>query len=134
MKRLVVAFRSHLTYWHLIHNAMKKYTCNLFAILFLSIVFVACKKGHEVPLVNEYAFHTGHGSITQDFGMCPICGGYFVVFDGDTSIRYRSLQNLDNRGVTSNSKFPLKATISWKPDTSIHVPNYIIITSIKVDQ
>jgi len=113
---------------------MKRNICKLIVLLFITVIFIACKKGHDVPLVNEYAFHTGYGSITQDFGMCPICGGYFVVFDGDTSIRYRSLQNLDNLGVASNSKFPLKAIISWKPDTSIHVPNYIIITSIKVDQ
>jgi len=113
---------------------MKRPACRLIVLLFMTLVIVACKKGHEGSLVNEYAFHTGHGSITQDFGMCPICGGYFVVFDGDTSIRYRSLQNLDNLGVTSNLKFPLKATISWKPDTSIHAANYITITSIKVDQ
>ncbi|HTD39776.1 MAG TPA: hypothetical protein VK671_04090 [Mucilaginibacter sp.] len=96
-------------------------------LLLLSVVFVACKKSNEIPS------HVNHGVITQDFGECPICGGYFVKFDTDTSVIYRTLQDLTNFGVTVNSKFPIKATIGWKTDTAIKVPHYITITSLKID-
>ena len=96
--------------------------------LLTGIVFIACKKGHELPI------HTGHGSITPDYRACAICGGYFIKFDNDTSVIYHSFQNLDNFGVTSNSKFPVRATISWKPDTSVTIPNFITITSLRIDR
>ena len=97
-------------------------------LLLLSIVFIACKKGDELPI------HTNHGSITPDYRACAVCGGYFIKFDKDTSVTYHSFQNLDNFGITSNSTFPVKATISWKPDTAVKIPNFITITSLRIDQ
>lgn len=97
-------------------------------LILLSTFFIACKKGHELPT------RTGHGSITPDYRACTVCGGYFIKFDSDTSVIYHSFQVLDNFGITSNSKFPVKATISWKPDTAVKIPNFITIISLKVDQ
>jgi len=107
---------------------MKRYTCNLIAFLFITIAFTACKKANEFPL------HTAHGSIRQDFGMCADCGGYFIKFDNDTSTIYRSFQLPDNSGITSSTKFPIKGTIGWKPDTSVKIPNFITITSLRIDR
>src|SRR5579859_168709 len=104
---------------------MKTYTYKLVALLLIITAFVSCKKTHVQPKqpASDLAIHTGHGHINQDFGMCPICGGYFVTFDSDTSIMYRALRSLDKFGITSNSKFPVMATISWQQDTIIHAPN-----------
>lgn len=115
---------------------MKIYTYKIVALLLITAAFVSCKKTHVQPKppAPDLTIHTGHGRINQDFGMCPICGGYFVTFDSDTSVMYRSLRSLDRFGITSNSKFPVEGTISWEQDTVIHSPNYITITSLKIDQ
>lgn len=115
---------------------MKTYTYKLVALLLISAAFVSCKKTHVQPKqpAHELTIHTGHGRIIRDFGMCAICGGYDIVFDNDTTVWYRSLRSLDKFGITSNSKFPVMATISWQQDTVIHAPNYITITSLKTDQ
>lgn len=111
-------------------------TCKLIVLL-IAVVFVSCKKTHVQPVHKQPAIdltiHTNHGHITQDFGMCPICGGYFVNFDNDTSTMYRSLRALDKFGITSTSQFPIEATISWQQDSVIRLPNYITITSLKID-
>jgi hypothetical protein len=115
---------------------MEMNTYRLIAFLLIAGVFVSCKKTHVQPKQStpDLSIHTGHGHIRQDFGMCAICGGYDIVFDNDTSAMYRSHQSLDNFGITSNSKFPVEATISWKLDTAINSPDFITITSVKTDQ
>lgn len=109
---------------------MKRHICTVLVLLLFAIAFTACKKGHEQPLP---AVFTEHGTISIDYGMCMTCGGYRIVFD-NTSTVYRSFRLPNNSGITSSSKFPLKATIGWKPDTTIKIPHFITITSLKVDQ
>jgi len=107
---------------------MKKSVLTLTAfLLLLSIAISACKKSGELPS------HANKGVITQDFRMCAICGGYFVKFDTDTSVVYRTFQDLSSFGITGNTKFPLKATIGWKPDTAVKILHFITITSLKID-
>jgi len=100
-------------------------------LLLLAIVFIACKKGHELPASASFA---DHGTINLDYRACMTCGGYLIVFDKDTSTVYRSYQVPGNSGITSGTTFPVKAIISWKPDTSINTPHFITITSLKIDQ
>ena len=107
---------------------MKRYTRKIIVVLLLAIAFTACKKEH-VPTV-----FTGHGTISIDFGMCMTCGGYRIVFDNDTTFFYRSYLLPTNSGITSSTKFPLKATIGWELDTSVKIPNFITVTSLRIDQ
>ena len=107
---------------------MERYTRKIIALLLLAIAFTACKKEHE-PLV-----FTGHGTISIDYGMCMTCGGYRIVFDNDTSTVFHSYLLPTNSGITSSTRFPLKAIIGWKPDTSAIISNFITITSLKIDQ
>jgi hypothetical protein len=107
---------------------MKKLILTLTAFLLLfSVIIFSCKKSSELPA------HGNHGVITQDFRMCAMCGGYFVRFDNDTSTVYRTFQDLSSFGITGNTKFPLKATIGWKPDTVVKIPHFITITSLKIN-
>lgn len=96
-------------------------------LLLLCIVFPSCKKGNVLPL------NVSHGVITEDFGYCAACGGYFVKFDSDTSVIYRTFQDLSNFGVTASSQFPLRATIGWKPDTNRQLTHFIKIISLRID-
>lgn len=108
---------------------MKRNTRKVIALSLLVIAFTACKKTHEPPSV-----FTNHGTISLDYRACMMCGGYLIIFDNDTSIVYRSFQIPSNSGVTSNTKFPVKATIGWKPDTSVKIPHFIMITSLRIDK
>jgi hypothetical protein len=107
---------------------MKRYACKIIALLLLAIAFTACKKEHKLPV-----YATDHGTISLDYRACMTCGGYLIVFDKDTSTVYRSYQIPGNSGITSGTTFPVKATIGWKPDTSIKISNFITITSLKID-
>ena len=114
---------------------MKSSTLKLAVLLLIAnFSLISCKKGHVLP--KDVSVHVDHGVITQDLALyytCASCGGYLIKFDKDTSVIYHTIQSLDNFGITVNSKFPVKATIGWKPDTAIKVPHYITITSIKID-
>ena len=107
---------------------MKIWVLKISAFLLLGIVFLACKKTHELPV------YTNHGTINVDYRMCMTCGGYLIVFDNDTSTVYRSFQIPANSGIIASTKFPIKGTIGWKPDTSVKIPNFITITSLKIDR
>ena len=108
---------------------MGRHTRKIIALLLSAIAFTACKKTHE-PL----SVFTNHGTISLDYRACMMCGGYLIVFDNDTSTVYRSFQIPSNSGVTSNIKFPIKATIGWKPDTSVKIPHFITVTSLRIDK
>ena len=98
-------------------------------LLLLAVAFTACKKDQKLPVYN-----TNHGTISLDYRMCAMCGGYLIVFDNDTSTVYRSFQIPANPGITSDTKFPIKATIGWKLDTTVHIPHFISITSLRLDK
>lgn len=96
-------------------------------LLLLSLVFPGCKKGNVPPLnVNQ-------GLITEDLGYCATCGGYLVKFDSDTSVIYRTFQDLSNFGINASSKFPVRATIWWQPDTSKQLVDFIKITTLRIN-
>ncbi|HEY9002715.1 MAG TPA: hypothetical protein VIM89_15270 [Mucilaginibacter sp.] len=109
---------------------MKRYTCKLITLLFISAAFLACKKGHE-----QLPYHVNEGTITENFAYydCATCGGYFIKFTTDTSKFYRTFQDLSSFGVTDTSKFPLKVTIGWKPDTTTKLANFITVLNLKID-
>lgn len=109
---------------------MKRHSREIIALLLLAIAFTACKKEHQLPV----SVFTNHGTISLDYRMCMTCGGYLIVFDNDTSVVYRSFQIPVNSGITSDTKFPIKATIGWKPDTTVHIPHFISITSLRLDK
>ena len=100
-------------------------------LLLLAIAFTACKKGRQLP---ASALFTDHGTISLAYRACVTCGGYLIVFDKDTSTVYRSYQIPANSGITSGTTFPVKATIGWKPDTSVKLPHFITIASLKLDK
>ena len=108
---------------------MERNARKLIALLLLAITFTACKKDNKPP-----AYTTDHGTISLDYRACVTCGGYLIVFDNYTSTVYRSYHIPGNSGITSGTTFPVKATIGWKPDTSIKIPNFITITALKIDQ
>ena len=105
------------------------HTHKIIALLLLAIAFTACKKEHKLPV-----YSTNHGTISLDYRMCAMCGGYLIVFDNDTSVIYHSFQLPGNSGITSNTTFPVKATIGWKPDTTVKIPHFITIISLKIDR
>lgn len=98
-------------------------------LLLLNIVLIACKKRNELP------FYINQGIITANFGYydCATCGGYYIKFTADTTRLYRTYQDLSGFDINSNSKFPITATIGWKPDTTIKLADFITVTSIKID-
>lgn len=109
---------------------MKKHTSKIIMFLLSAVAFTAsCKKDHKLSVYN-----TNHGTISLDYRMCAMCGGYLIEFDNDTSTIYRSFQIPDNSGVTSGTTFPVKATIGWKPDTTVKIPHFITIISLKIDR
>lgn len=97
--------------------------------LLLGTAFIACKKGNVLP------YHVNQGIISANFGYyeCATCGGYFIRFIPDTTKIYRTFQDLSNFGINSSSKFPVKATIGWKPDTASNLANFITVTSLKIN-
>lgn len=107
---------------------MKRYSREIIALLLLAIAFTGCKKEHESSIF------TNHGTISLDYRMCMTCGGYLIVFDNDRSVVYHSFQIPANSGITSDTKFPVKATISWRPDTTVHILHFISITSLRLDK
>jgi hypothetical protein len=112
---------------------MKRLVLNLaLPLLIIGVTFIACKKNNEVPT------HVNQGTITfpANYGdySCATCGGYYIKFTTDTSTFYRTFQDLSAFGVTINTKFPVKALIGWKPDTTVKLANFITITSLKIDQ
>ena len=99
-------------------------------LLIMGVTFIACKKSGVKP------DHVNQGTITASFGYytCADCGGYYIKFTNDTSVVYRTFQDLSSFGVNSSSKFPLTATIYWKPDTSSQLPNFITVDNLKIDK
>ena len=94
------------------------------ALLCISAVFYGCKK-------NDPGVFQSQGVITQDYGSCPICGGYFIKFDTD-SIKYRIKNDISKFGIYPDSKFPVNVYANWKVNTSIKPGNYVDIISLMI--
>ena len=95
------------------------------ALLCASGVFYGCKK-------TDAGAYQSQGVITEDYGSCPICGGYFIKFDTDTTTKYRIKNDISKFGIYPDSKFPINVYANWRADTSAIPGNYVQILSLKI--
>jgi hypothetical protein len=97
----------------------------LMTVLAIGTVVYSCKK-------TDDGITQSQGVITEDYGACAICGGYFIRFDTDTTTKYRIKNDITHFGIYPNSKFPINVYASWKPDTSVKYGQYVLITSLRI--
>lgn len=101
----------------------------IFILIFLafspSLFFIGCHKATQTYEANASVMGT-------DMRMCVCCGGYFILFDGQ-QINNLYLASAFPEGfkLEENPKFPIRAYIEWKKDSSsCSSLNRIIISKI----
>jgi hypothetical protein len=111
----------------------------LFLFLCLALCFTGCKKPNEAPPHQSTGVLAG---IDNEYCPSLACNVIKITISNDTAKNpppfYLTNSTLPQMGIDSNTKFPIKVSLDYKPDTGylatgLYVPlHFIIVSQVKV--
>ena len=104
---------------------MKAFLIKFSVVLLCAVMIIyGCKK-------DDPGVHQSQGVITEDFGFCAYCSGYYIKFDTDSN-KYHIKNDISKFGINGNSKFPVSVYANWRADTSVSPGYYVQILSLRI--